>query len=90
LIQAETPIVTTVHALQIVPGAELPMHAHDWWLTCVITPDEAIAITARHVQPPGLLWEQLRPEQLATILVLRSRHAAYAAQHPPAVLASDV
>jgi 5-formyltetrahydrofolate cyclo-ligase len=80
LIQAGTPIVTTVHALQIVPGAELPMRAHDWWLTCIVTPHEAIAITAPHIQPPGLLWEQLRPEQLATIPVLRSRHAAHAAQ----------
>jgi 5-formyltetrahydrofolate cyclo-ligase len=80
LIQAETPIVTTVHALQIVPGAELPMRTHDWWLTYIVTPDEAIAITAPHIQPPGLLWEQLRPEQLATIPVLRSRHAAHIAQ----------
>ena len=30
LIQAHTPIVTTVHALQIVPSAELPMLPHDW------------------------------------------------------------
>jgi 5-formyltetrahydrofolate cyclo-ligase len=89
LIQADTPIVTTVHAQQIVPSAELPMHAHDWWLTWIVTPDEAIATAARHPQPPGLLWEQLRPEQLAAIPVLRSKHAAYTAEHAPAAPSTD-
>jgi len=72
LIQADTPIVTTVNALQIVPSAELPMRRHDWSLTWIVTPDEAIATAARRTQPPGLLWEHLRPEQLATIPVLRT------------------
>jgi 5-formyltetrahydrofolate cyclo-ligase len=72
LIRADTPIVTTVHALQIVPSAELPMRVHDWSLTWIVTPDEAIATAAQRAQPPGLLWEHLRPEQLATIPVLRA------------------
>jgi 5-formyltetrahydrofolate cyclo-ligase len=75
LIQADTPIVTTVHALQIVPSAELPMRAHDWYLTWIVTPDEVIATAALRAQPPGLLWEHLRPDQLATIPVLRSMRA---------------
>src|SRR5919108_4766322 len=77
LVQAETPIVTTVHALQIVPSAELPMRVHDWSLTWIVTPDEAIATAARRAPPPGLLWENLRPEQLATIPVLRTLRAAH-------------
>jgi 5-formyltetrahydrofolate cyclo-ligase len=72
LIQEDTSIVTTVHALQIVPSAELPMRVHDWSLTWIVTPDEAIATAASRAQPPGLLWEHLRPEQLATIPVLRT------------------
>jgi 5-formyltetrahydrofolate cyclo-ligase len=72
LIQADTPIVTTIHALQIVPSAELPMRVHDWSLTWIVTPDEAIVTATRRAQPPGLLWEHLRPEQLATIPVLRT------------------
>jgi 5-formyltetrahydrofolate cyclo-ligase len=83
VIQAHTPIVTTVHAQQIVPSAELPMRAHDWWLTWIVTPDNAIATAAQHVQPPGLLWEELRPEQLATIPVLRSMRAAHRADGAP-------
>jgi 5-formyltetrahydrofolate cyclo-ligase len=89
LIQAHTPIVTTVHTLQIVPSAELPMRTHDWWLTWIVTPDEAIATAARHVQPPGLLWEQLRPEQLTTIPVLRAMRAGYRADSAPGEPSSD-
>jgi 5-formyltetrahydrofolate cyclo-ligase len=76
LIRADTPIVTTVHALQMVPSAELPMRVHDWSLTWIVTPDEAIATTVQRTQPPGLLWEHLRPEQLATIPVLRARRSS--------------
>ena len=83
LIQAHTPIVTTIHALQIVPETELPMRAHDWWLTWIVTPDEAIAPAARRAQPRGLLWEDLRPEQLATIPVLRSMRPAHSADDAP-------
>jgi hypothetical protein len=43
------------------------MRVHDWWLTWIVTPDEAIATAARHMQPSGVLWEHLRPEQLARI-----------------------
>lgn len=75
LIQAHTPIVTTVHALQIVPETELPMRSHDWWLTWIVTPDEACAVPTAQTQPTGLLWDQVRPEQLATIPVLRALRA---------------
>ena len=60
LVQADTPIVTTVHPLQIVPGSALPMRVHDWSLTWIVTPDEAIATAAAHEQPTGLMWEHLR------------------------------
>ncbi|MFM7423801.1 MAG: 5-formyltetrahydrofolate cyclo-ligase [Elainella sp.] len=33
LVQAETPIATTVHELQIVPAEQLPMEPHDWALS---------------------------------------------------------
>lgn len=72
LVQAETPIVTTVHGLQIVASTHLPMLRHDWALTWIVTPEEAIATGSTHVQPTGLYWEQLRPEQLRTIPVLRT------------------
>ena len=72
LVQADTPIVTTVHPLQIVASAQLPMLTHDWSLTWIVTPDEAIATATQRAQPRGLQWEYLRPEQLKTIPVLRT------------------
>jgi 5-formyltetrahydrofolate cyclo-ligase len=75
LIQSTTPIVTTVHPLQIVTPGPLPMLAHDWSLTWIVTPDEVIATQAARPQPAGIAWEQLRPEQLATIPVLRTLQA---------------
>jgi 5-formyltetrahydrofolate cyclo-ligase len=71
LVQADTPVVTTVHPLQIVASAQLPMLGHDWSLTWIVTPDEAIATASQRAQPTGLQWEHLRPEQLETIPVLR-------------------
>jgi 5-formyltetrahydrofolate cyclo-ligase len=75
LVQSTTPIVSTVHALQIVAPGQLPMLAHDWSLTWIVTPDEVIATQAERPQPTGITWEQLRPEQLATIPVLRTLQA---------------
>ena len=75
LVQPHTPIVTTVHPLQIVDSTHLPMLAHDWSLTWIVTPDEAIATPASRAQPTGLQWENLRPEQLETIPVLRTLRA---------------
>lgn len=72
LVHAGTPIVTTVHAVQIVAGEHLPMLAHDWALTWIVTPEEALATISTHIQPTGLYWEHLRPEQLKTIPVLRT------------------
>jgi len=72
LVQADTPIVTTVHPLQIVVSAQLPMLTHDWSLTLIVTPDEAIAMLTQRAQPRGLQWEHLRPEQLETIPILRT------------------
>jgi hypothetical protein len=72
LVQAETSIVTTVHPLQLVEPEQLPMRAHDWSLTWIVMPDEAIATPSQRVQPTGLLWDQVRPEQFTTIPVLRT------------------
>jgi 5-formyltetrahydrofolate cyclo-ligase len=78
LVQATTPIVTTVHPLQIVESGQLPMRAHDWSLTWIVTPEEAIATQSIRPQPPGLLWDRVRPAQYTTIPVLRTLRADHA------------
>jgi 5-formyltetrahydrofolate cyclo-ligase len=56
LVQADTPVVTTVHAIQIVAERQLPMLAHDWSLTWIVTPEEALATqaTRTYMDPPAL------------------------------------
>jgi 5-formyltetrahydrofolate cyclo-ligase len=71
LVQPDTPVVTTVHALQIVDEGQLPMLAHDWSLTWIITPDETLATHSNRAQPAGIAWDQIRPEQWQRIPVLR-------------------
>jgi 5-formyltetrahydrofolate cyclo-ligase len=71
LIQADTPIVTTVHALQLVDAERLPMQPHDWPLNWIVTPEEAIVTDTTFPRPQGLDWEQIRPEQLKQIPILK-------------------
>lgn len=71
LIQSDTPIVTTVHELQVVEADQLPMQAHDWPLDWVITPEEAIATHTPYSRPSGLDWEAIRPDQYKEIPILK-------------------
>lgn len=71
LIRADTPIVTTVHAIQVVDDSYLPMLSHDWKLTWIVTPDEVIETKFNRPQPTGLEWDKVLPEQLEQIPVLR-------------------
>jgi len=68
----ETPIVTSVHALQILDG-ELPMTEHDIPLNAIITPQELIDIRPRYPKPKGIYWEILPPEKIEGIPVLKAR-----------------
>ncbi|HEY9675537.1 MAG TPA: 5-formyltetrahydrofolate cyclo-ligase [Waterburya sp.] len=70
LVQSDTPIVTTVHSLQIVEEERLPMQAHDWALNWIITPDEVIETNTSYLRPAGLDWETIRPEQYQKIPIL--------------------
>lgn len=71
LVQDDTPIVTTVHPLQIVEDSRLPMLPHDWALNWIITTEGAIATHTNYPRPDGLDWEAIRPEQYNKIPILR-------------------
>jgi 5-formyltetrahydrofolate cyclo-ligase len=71
LVQPDTPIVTTVHSLQIVEEERLPMQAHDWALNWIVTPDQVIETNTNYSRPAGLDWDTLRPEQFKQIPILR-------------------
>jgi 5-formyltetrahydrofolate cyclo-ligase len=68
-IDRNTPIVTSVHPLQLV-NEELPMTVHDIPLTGIVTPDEFIRTNSRFRRPKGIYWQMLRPEKIEAIPVL--------------------
>jgi 5-formyltetrahydrofolate cyclo-ligase len=59
LAQADTPIVTTVHAMQIVPDGTIEMTAHDISLSCFATPEGIEQTDGHHPRPIGILWDEL-------------------------------
>ncbi len=71
LVQSDTPIVTTVHPLQIVEEERLPMQPHDWALNWIVTPEEVIETNTTYSRPAGLDWDTIRPEQFKKIPILR-------------------
>lgn len=71
LITPETPIVTTVHSLQVVESDRLPMQPHDWPLDWVVTSEGAIATQTAYPRPQGLDWDALQPDQLKQIPILK-------------------
>ncbi len=77
-----TPILTTVHSLQII-DERLPMRGHDIPVDFVITPDQVIAAPSLHPRPRGIIWEILRDDRIASIPLLRkSRRGTQSAQSP--------
>jgi 5-formyltetrahydrofolate cyclo-ligase len=69
-IREYTPILTTVHTLQII-DERLPMRGHDIPVDFVITPDQVIAAPSLHPRPRGVIWEILHEEKILSIPLLR-------------------
>ena len=69
-IGAKTPIVTSVHALQLI-DQEIPMTEHDIPLSAIVTPAETIEVKARFPRPKGIYWNMLPQEKIDAIPVLR-------------------
>jgi 5-formyltetrahydrofolate cyclo-ligase len=71
-IARDTPIVTSVHPLQIVTE-EIPMTVHDIPLNAIVTPNELVQIDSPLPRPKGIYWEILPPEKIEAIPVLSKR-----------------
>jgi 5-formyltetrahydrofolate cyclo-ligase len=80
LVDDTTTIVTTVHPLQLV-DEELPETAHDFRVDIVVTP-EAVLRTGARRRSPGIIWEHLDDEQIATMPVLVRARAGSGANRP--------
>jgi 5-formyltetrahydrofolate cyclo-ligase len=69
-VRERTPVVTTVHPLQVVPHA-IEMRAHDIRLDVIVTPDGVLRCISGGQRPRGIYWECLGEDQVAAIPVLR-------------------
>ena len=67
---SRTPIVTTVHPLQLVPQP-LEMREHDIPVDVIVTPEGPIPLTPAFPRPHGIYPEALTPEKIAEVPVLQ-------------------
>ena len=64
-----TPIVTTVHDLQLVK--RVPLEKHDVPVNIVYTPTRVIEVRTPLKKPEGIYWDLLTPQQIEEIPVLK-------------------
>ena len=67
-----TPIVTTIHPLQIV-SEKVAMLAHDIPLDFLVTPFEVVATRPAFPRPRGIYWDLLKAARIEAIPSLRKR-----------------
>jgi 5-formyltetrahydrofolate cyclo-ligase len=70
LVDASTPVVTTVHPLQVVED-DFPMLKHDIVLSHFATPEGVTACGSALPPPPGIHYDLISPEKRAEIAILR-------------------
>ena len=63
VVDARTPVLTTVHELQVVRVA-IPMTAHDVPVDLVVTPERMIRTRGRRAKPRGIRWDELSDAQV--------------------------
>jgi len=70
IISPATPIITTVHPLQIVTG-RIALKPHDIPVDFIVTPEKSIATKTRISRPRGIYWDYLDEEMIAAIPLLK-------------------
>jgi 5-formyltetrahydrofolate cyclo-ligase len=73
-IDRNTPIVTSVHPLQVV-NEPIPMTEHDIPLSAIVTPSEILQIPSPPPRPKGIYWDMLPAQKREAIPVLQKRRA---------------
>jgi 5-formyltetrahydrofolate cyclo-ligase len=71
-VRESTPILTTVHALQVATD-RIAMLPHDLPVDFYVTPQEVVATRPAHPRPRGIYWDLLRPLKINAIPLLRKR-----------------
>ena len=70
LVDDKTPIVTTVHELQIVDS--IPLEKHDVSVDIIITPEHVIRTNTKYPKPHGIFWELVTNKMLEEMPVLKT------------------
>lgn len=66
-VSAQTPVVTTVHDIQVVSNDELVVQAHDNAINIIATPGSMIETTASYQTPCPIDWPRVQPDQYRDI-----------------------
>jgi len=80
-VRESTPILTSVHPLQVVRD-RISMLAHDVPVDFVVTPSEVLATRPPHPRPRGIYWDLLHAARVNAIPLLRKRLQRGAAGAP--------
>lgn len=71
LVNEDTPVLTTVHSLQVVDDNRIEMTSHDSPLDWIITPDEVIETNTTYPSSGGVYWENVEEDQYRDIPFLK-------------------
>ena len=75
----ETPIITTIHDLQIVDY--IPREPHDLVVDVAVTPSKVLTFE-KQPRPPGIIWSELPCRKLEEIPLLRELAARMGVEKP--------
>jgi 5-formyltetrahydrofolate cyclo-ligase len=75
IITPATPVITTVHPLQIVTG-QIALQPHDIPVDFIVTPEKSIATGTRLSRPQGIYWDHLDDEKISAIPLLKKMSAS--------------
>jgi 5-formyltetrahydrofolate cyclo-ligase len=70
-LSSDTPILTTVHPLQLIEEA-IPRVVHDIPVDYIVTPREVLETRTRLPRPEGIYWDLLPADKIEAIPVLRA------------------
>ncbi len=75
LVSPSTPVVSTVHELQVVTE-NIPVETHDVPIDLIVTPDRTIRTDTPYSRPTGVAWDRLSAERIDEIPVLERLRSA--------------
>ena len=81
-ITPETPILTSVHPLQVV-DEEIPWAVHDIPVDYILTPKGMVVCRNRYPRPCGIHWDLLSPETLEAVPALQAREGGRRRREAP-------